>query len=80
MFQLLPLEISHRVFFTIIVVQENHHMLTCLFSCRPERVGEVLGHDSTANGGRFPIFGDRDAVQLAHMDFDTMGHFPQRGD
>ena len=55
-------------------------MLTCLFSCRPERVGEVLGHDSTANGGRFPIFGDRDAVQLAHMDFDAMGHFPQRGD
>jgi len=50
-------------------------MLTCLFSCRPKRVRKVLGDDSTANGGRLPIFGDHDAVQLAHMDFDAMRHF-----
>jgi len=66
--------------FTTTMVQGIQHMLTCLFSCRPKRVREVLGDNPTANGGRLPIFGDRDAVQLAHMDFNAMGHFPQRGD
>lgn len=53
-------------------------MLTCLFPCRPECVREVFGQDSTANGDRLPIRGDRDVVQLAQMDFDARGHLPQR--
>jgi hypothetical protein len=57
-----------------------YHMLTGLFSCCPERVREVHGNDSTANGGRLPIFSNHDAIQLAQMDFDAMRHFPQRGD
>ena len=80
MFPSLSLEVSHGGPFAAAMVQGMHHMLTCLFSCRPKRVREVLGYDSTANGGRLPIFGDRDAIQLAHMDFDSRGHFPQRGD
>ena len=62
------------------MVQGVHHLLTCPFSCRPKCVREVLGDDSTANGGRLPILRDRDAAQLAQMDLDAMGHFAQRGD
>ena len=54
--------------------------LTCLFSCGPKGIRDVLGHDPTPKGGGLSIFGDLDAAQLIHIDLDAMGHLPQRGD
>lgn len=62
------------------IFKETHKLLTCLFSCCPEFVRKIPGDDPTANGGRLSIFGNVDAVQLAHIDLNTMGHFTQRGD